>query len=292
MENGHISIYGMAEKECVDRKNLPQCIKEAMASAKPNPIQSLQAIIAIPEEESFIKVIRLPKQDPKETKKSIEQEIGKLLPYAPEEMYWDWRLIEKDSKNNSYDEVMVEAATKKTIDSYIETVSQTGLEPIIIETEANALIWGSIDPFTPGRVEPTIVLNIGATKITTAIFANGAIPFTASFKKDAADQKDFISDVILEPIAKKLKEYIEYYNDLSATREKESTNRIQSVIITGESGISQAMLSSLEKKLSLPIKRPAKIIPIEPYCAIASGLALRALTENEPPASKLVAIHL
>ncbi len=277
---GVISIRAMGEKEYEGKQNLPGQIKDLLKDTKPYPIQSLEVVIAIPEEETFIKVFRFSKKEGISLEKQIQEELGKILPYSPNEVYWDWRLAEEDYRNKSFRDAVIVAATKKIIDSYIDILTQAGLEPILIETEANALIWGSLNPFNEKKdIVPTLIVDFESEKTTIVIFANGAIRFTTSIKGDCSDQKHFLSEPNLKAISDKLREYIDYYNEQFPSPQR-AVNSIKEVIARGEWATFQEMTLFLEKELALPVKGPAKFIPIRPSYAATLGLAFRGLAEK------------
>ncbi len=280
-EKGAIFIRAMGEKEYEGKQSLPGQIKDLLKNTKPHPIQSSQVAIAIPEEETFIKVIRFPKKEGVSLEKQIQEELGKILPYSPNEVYWDWRLAEEDYRNKSFCDAVIVAATKKIIDSYIDLLTQAGLEPILIETEANALIWGSLNPFNEKKtITPTLIVDFESEKTTIVIFANGAIRFTTSSKGYSSDQKHFLSERDLKEISNKLRECINYYNDQFSSQER-AANSIKEVIVRGEWATFQEMTSFLEKELALPIKGPANLIPIKPSYAATLGLAFRGLSQKD-----------
>ena len=157
-------LQGLAGKPFGSKKEFSGLLKQLVAQAKPSPILSLDVALAIPEEESFIKIVSIPKREEDELLKFLNEEITKIVPYEEKEVYWDWKIIDEGGVNNMA-QVMVTACPKSVIDGYINLIMEAGFTPALIETEANALLWGIQNPKnTLPTKEAILAVNIGNKK--------------------------------------------------------------------------------------------------------------------------------
>lgn len=277
-----IRLHALGDAEFRRQEEIPAILKTLMQNTKPNPIISHEVALTIPEEETFIKVVPFPKEDPEKLKIGLEENINKILPYAPEEVYWDWRIADRDYQNLDYYDIVFVATEKKFVDSYIKLLEEADLQTVLIETEANALLWGALHlGEKQEHIPPTLLANFGFTKTTIVIFAKGAIQFTKSAKMEGAQQKQVLTEKNLERVANQMKEYIEYYEGHTDTKDAGKSHKISNIIITGNWATFPEFFSFLEKKLHLPVSGPPNLLSIKPSYTIALGLALRGLAEDE-----------
>lgn len=280
-EGNKFLLHGLGEQEFHSKESLPQLIKELTLKTKPNPISSHDLALAVPEEETFIKVVRLPKVKHEDLRLELYKEIGKILPYSPEEVYWDWEIVKQDYKTITHYDVIFVASAKKIVDSYIELIQQAGFQPSLIETEANALLWGVINPFeNHKKMPPTLILDFGITKTILVIFAKGAIRFTTSLKIAQTSQKNFLTKENLERIAREVKQYLTYYHEQLLHQHEKEDSIIKNMVLTGQWAAFDQLFSFFEKMLAISVHRPTKIIPIKPQYTTALGLALRGMFEE------------
>lgn len=282
-------LRGMAEGPLANVNDLPAVLQKLAREAKPKPILTRELAFAIPEEETFIKVVNIPREDSEASEAKLLENISGVLPYAPEEIYWDWRIVENKKEQSDHCDAVFVAATKKTVDRYIELITQGGFRPLLIETEVNALLWGALNPlYTPADIEPTILVDFGLTKTTMIIFAKGAVRFTKSTKIVAGDNRqpsgasgeNAPTSHYIDDLANQITECIEYYQEHLMRAPGEKPAPIKQLLLTGAwSGLAD-LSSSFEKKLNLKIREQPKILPLTPSYITALGLSLRAIYEE------------
>ena len=154
-----------------------------LINEKISPIaQHQNCIISLPETESFIKVIRLPKMKKSEIKKSIKWEAEANIPLSIEEVYFDWQIVQPSflptSEQNKYTDVLMGALPKKLVNDYLSVFKEAKIKPIAFEIESIATSRAVIkDSFS---AEPIMIIDLGASRTSFIIFAGGVIHFTTS----------------------------------------------------------------------------------------------------------------
>jgi len=167
---GLINI-GVIKKE----DEVAKIIKEALSELKGKKLKTRYAVCSLPEEEVFLKVIRLPKMTRDEIEKSIKWQLEPNLPVSLEEVYFDWQEVYPQSTRYSY--VLISALPKKIIYSYLAVFKKAGIIPVIFEVEsigtARSLLEGC------KTLSPVIILDMGATGTGFTIFSGETILFTS-----------------------------------------------------------------------------------------------------------------
>lgn len=114
------------EKVKIDSdKDISEIIKKFLFKNK--LIKPEKVIIGIPRHLAIIKYLTLPSQDEEEIKRILGYEIINLFLYPPEDLIWDWKVIEK--RADGYSELMLVAIQKKVIFKYISYIENIGLIP-------------------------------------------------------------------------------------------------------------------------------------------------------------------
>lgn len=121
-------------------------------------LKSKKIIFSLPESRSFIHF--------SESSADIKDQVLKNFPFAPEDLYFDYQLFDK--------EAVLAAVPRETIESYLRLFKKCLLEPLVIETESISL----------GRVfssstEKILICDIGARTANLNIFDQGALKFSS-----------------------------------------------------------------------------------------------------------------
>lgn len=136
---------------------------------------SHEAIVVLPESETFMKNLSVEIENPDELVAKISEILPQNLPLDIEEIYWDWQEVEK---NKNFHRVIIGASPKKIIDDYLKIIGQTGITPVVLEIEASAISRLLIDH---GRnKEPQIIIDIGLSRTGLFLYDGDAIQFTVS----------------------------------------------------------------------------------------------------------------
>ncbi|MEK9147400.1 MAG: pilus assembly protein PilM [Patescibacteria group bacterium] len=273
-EGNTFSVYGAVETKFDEIKALKDlniisiAIKNGMERAKPNSIEDKEVGFSIPEEHSFIKILNIDNSMPKDKISSL---IEKEIPYSLDEIYWDYQ--ELDNKK-----IIFSAAPKKIVDTYIEIARLASLKTVLVETESNALVWGSLYLSKIDINKNILLLYIDKSKINIVIWSNNAIQFTTN------DKFEYESATIKSPNKKDvenltyiLEKYINFYNEHLKNQEEEK-QKIDEIILTGIWENYLSLKKELANKIGIPVVYgPSRLININSTYTIALGIALRGM---------------
>ncbi len=269
---------GIIEQGIIKKENkLIEIIKSARTKIKGEKLKTKYAICSLPEEEAFIKAIRLPKIDSEEIKKVIKWQIEPNIPVKLEKIYYDWELIK--SKNKKRTDVSVVVIPKKIADSYLKVFKESGIQPLAFEIESMAAARCLISQF---RAHPILLLDFGAAGCGLTIFSGKTILFTShipisgqdldlaiakelnltqskaeSLKKKFGLKNKRIHKAIfpiLEDLSKRIKEYIDYYRSYYEEIDFLPDGIMSKIILCGGSANLIGLIEFFNSSLKIPVQ--------------------------------------
>ena len=135
---------------------------------------SKNIVAVLPESKTFIKVIHLDAAPKTDLGDLITEEIKNHIPLALDDIYLDWQILKK---NNDHYTVLVGAAPKIIVDSYLEILEKSGLTPQVLEIEAAAIIR-SLIPVDDNQAK--IIVDLGAVRTGIILYDQGTVQFSVS----------------------------------------------------------------------------------------------------------------
>lgn len=196
--------------EIKDAAKVGEIIKKVMATARPRPITTKNVICSVVESRCFVRVAKIPLMDEEDLEDAINLEAEEYFPLAREEMYIDWQIINKipaanngkgpvDDKETKL-EVLLGAVPKLLVDSYLEAMANSGLNPVAIEIEpvATARCLVSKD-YSDKNI---LIIDLGGQRTSFFITKGDTVYFTSGIST-------FCGDILSVAISKELKVSIE-----------------------------------------------------------------------------------
>lgn len=164
-----------------------ELLTELCTSADP---KIRRAVISLPERHTFIACLTLPPGTSSPTLEAVKAEALQQVPYAWDEMYFDWTPL---PKKNSHGQIQVAfgAAPKTIVDAYVAAAAGAKLEPenVVIESLAIARAM-----FRSDATGTHIILDLGRTRSTIILVQDGIVCFSATVRYAGKDLNRFIAD--------------------------------------------------------------------------------------------------
>jgi len=161
--------------EIKDNKALASAIKNVINKPILGSINTNNVVACLPESHSFIKLISID-NSPNQLSDLVATEIEKFFPFALNDLYFDWQIINKHA--NSFD-VLVSAAPRSLIDNYISTLQEANLSVIALETESISLCRSLILEKNKQNKNTNesnyAIIDIGATESIMVVCSPGSI---------------------------------------------------------------------------------------------------------------------
>lgn len=211
-----VELYGreelpaetIKEGEIKNKKTLAEVIRKIYHSHK--LLHSAFALIALPEEKNFLRLIKLPKIKIDEVDNAVKWEVEANIPLPLEDLIYDYEIIEPLKDHLDHLDVVIYAVPKETAGAYTEVFKEAGIQPLVLEFESQALVRSIISNLrTP---QAYIIAQIGRNKTSICIFAGGAVLFTTTIRIGGAVFEEHLSKQLgVDMIqARKIKEAEEF----------------------------------------------------------------------------------
>lgn len=190
----------MVNGEIKDPKLIEEKLRTLIKKTYRRP-RSRGAVVALPETQSFIKVITIKKPEKEEElEKRIREEAELHIPSPLNDLYIDWKFKTppKDVPTGKPLSLTLAAAPKKIVDGYSALLEKVGLVPIAFEIEAQAIVRSVISPHEEEYRDKAVgIVDFGATRSSFIVYDKGTIQFTVSIPLSG--------DKVTDHIAEKLK---------------------------------------------------------------------------------------
>lgn len=193
--------FGVVENgEIKKEDDLVKSIKKLTKSLKTKYVA-----VSLPEEKSFLQVIKIPSMDKKDIKSAVLFQAENYIPLSIDQVYLDFQIIPPQNKDQKYFEILIIAMPKDIVDSYVSCVKKSGLIPVIMEIESQSIIRSVIKK--EDRNKSFIVISFGKRNSNIIIFSNNSIRFTSSIYVSSDQITKLISEElnISEEEAEKIK---------------------------------------------------------------------------------------
>jgi len=274
-----VPINIIEKGEIKNPKKLANVIKKALREVNGERIKTKYVTLSIPEEKSFLDVLKVPILDEKEIEKTIQFEIENYIPLEIEQVYFDFQKIKAEKNQKKYQEVLIAAAPKKVVDPYLQTLKRAGLKPLALEVEclstARALIKKGVE------VDPLLIIDIGEDKTSFIIFFEGSLRFTSTIpissqtltraisknlkieleeaediksKEGLVGKKQIFDAMIpcLTDLTEQIKSHLAYYR--SHSRENKKSKKLEKILICGSGAKLKGLVNFLSSNLKIEVE--------------------------------------
>lgn len=317
--------------ELKDKIALQPVLKEAFDNANPRAIARKNISVILPTRSVFSHIFKLPlKLSGKDVSQAISYEAENIVPFALEDLYWDYRVLDKeDPKQAHASQYVLFAAVPKTIaESYAELFESTEIHVNLFGVSIDALLQ-TLEPCLQEQVEKAVV-SFGP--LSTQIFLLKGNKLRYFFSSNEGYEK-FIRNMQIqhkwneEEFRKKWqdnaleKDQLEELNSFIQSQyaqtqtllSENQTETLKELIITGEYAslplfydLAQKMFAKIKvtigdpkknlevedtKFLGMHLKKGEKI-PLSIYFTNTIGVALTALRKNLFVPINLLPTHL
>jgi len=167
-------------------------------------VLSNYVVCSLPDEQVFLKTIKVPKGGEKELEHTALIETERNIPIDVRNAYLDFSVLKSKDKDKEAG-VLLAAAQLPVADSYINSLQTAGLSPIILEPEVAAIARSVIAE--EDKSISLVIVEMGANRTRLIGYGFGTILFTGSvdFSTDAVNKKIAEKLNIKEEEAKKIK---------------------------------------------------------------------------------------
>ena len=163
-----------------DPKTLGAAIKQMRTK---NGIKATKCVSSVAGAAGMVvRVIEVPKMTPSELAETMKWEVERHIPFAASDVEMSFQKIDNpesdNDPNNPNMEVLLAVAQRDMIRNHIDTVSASGMTPLVIDVEPLAAGRALIDLSREGlQSKNVVVVNIGASQTDVGVFKAGALRY-------------------------------------------------------------------------------------------------------------------
>lgn len=158
--------------ELKDADAVSTVIKNLIANLK---IKSKKVAISISGYSVIMKKINLAVMTEEELEHHIQSEAEQYIPFDLSDVFIDFQDLKTNEEGEERTDVMLVAAKKDVVNSYIDMLQSIGLKVVVVDVDAFAL--ENSYEYNMGQDSNVILVDIGSSKMNINIIAGGASVF-------------------------------------------------------------------------------------------------------------------
>jgi len=274
--SGFYPSQAIKDGEIVDSEIIAKMLKDLLEKDLVGSITTNRVACTLPTAHAFSRPMKVPKMNKDHLEEAIELETEQYIPLSPDKLYLDYEITGSDDQNT---ELLVMAAPRNVVDSYMSFLEDVGLHPVALEPSMNAVarLFRLADS---SHDQPSVLVDFGSLSIDIAVFdksmfvnstiEGGSDTITAMIakqlgvspkeaysikNKEGLSYSDELRDLvpaikpILDSLVKEIRRNIRYYDDRSDNKSK-----ISQVITSGGGATLKGLNEYLTRELKLPVR--------------------------------------
>lgn len=152
--------------EIVKPQAIAEAVHQLLEKNLVGNINSKRVACSLPTSHTFSRPMKVPPMEHSEIVESVQLEAEQYIPVPIANLYLDYEIAHEDAQGM---ELLLVAASKKIIDSYLKTLQSLNLEPLAFEPSimAASRLLRSIGE---ASTEPSILVDLGSVTTDIAIY--------------------------------------------------------------------------------------------------------------------------
>ncbi|MEK7103820.1 MAG: type IV pilus assembly protein PilM [Patescibacteria group bacterium] len=285
-----IPVGAIEKGEIRNEQLVTQAIQKAVQVLEKEKKGSFKkAVITLPEEKSFVDIIKLPVlKEAEKVSSMVAFEAENVIPFPLSEVYYDFEKVETTAKLAKCQEVILAACPKKTVDAYLSIFKGAGFFPVAMEVESFAIARAITE--RDFFYSPFLAVDFGETRTTLAIFAGKNLRLTSTIqvssgqltksiaaffeiseetaeeikiKEGLSGKKEVYEAMIpfLNDTAEQIKNYIDYYHTHSVKcQEFDNKKSLKKICLCGEGANLKGITEFLFSELGMEVEKADVLI--------------------------------
>ncbi|HVQ44042.1 MAG TPA: type IV pilus assembly protein PilM [Candidatus Saccharimonadia bacterium] len=258
----------------VDPQEIVKAIKPLLKKTTYGQITATRVAASLPVAKVFTRVLELPPMNPADLGQAVRLEAEQYIPVPLPDLYIDYETIEAGAERN---EVLMVAAPRAIVDSYIKLFDLLGLEVALVDSSMAATTRAIVASTQLGK--PTLVADIGSTSIDLTVHDKvirltdtvplGGDSLTQQLVKDLGVGREQANEikykfglgpsglqpkvmaslgVPLKKMCDEMRRVMKFYQDRGAQKRK-----IEAIIVGGGSASMPGFLEYMAAEINVPV---------------------------------------
>ncbi len=258
----------------VDPEEIAEALKPLLRQMSYGKIMAKRVATALPSAKVFTRVLELPTMNAADLDAAVKLEAEQYVPVPLPDLYIDYEVVERQSERS---EILMVAAPRAIVDSYIKLFDLMQLEVAAIESSLTAVTRALLAAAPPEQV--TLLADFGSSSIDLAVYdkvvrltdtiAVGGDTFTAQLVKDLGVTREQASEVKfkfglgksglqpkidvalkkpIDTVCSEIKRVLRYYAERSANKRS-----VEAIVVSGGSASMPGLIERLNQELNMPV---------------------------------------
>jgi type IV pilus assembly protein PilM len=173
----------LVDGEVHEPSKLADVIRTMLSHPLQGKFTSRNAVASLPEQRTFMKLVSLARFNPSEQAEAIRWEASQHLPFTLDEVELDAEFHPELDQNNGT-AVVIAAAPKTIVESYITTLTAAGLRLVGLDLESAALTRSIIHDDAQAT---ELLIDLGGNRTTVCVLGKGVVHFSSSLPFSGSD---------------------------------------------------------------------------------------------------------
>src|SRR5512136_616645 len=221
----------------MDSATIIDTIRDAIAASK---TKTKDAVTSVSGHSVIVKKISLPFMTESELEESIQWEAERYIPFDVNDVNIDFQIFGSTPENPEVMDVVLVAAKKDIINDYVSVLMESGLNPVIIDTDSFALENMLAISYEIGKGETVAIANVGASVTNINIIRDNISAFTRDVFKGG--------NQVTEEIQRQLHVDYEEAEKIKMGQQGDSSSEsvVQNVLKTASESLATEIRNTLE----------------------------------------------
>lgn len=148
------------------------------ASSNPKPVEGKTVAVVLPSSKTFTHLFHFPASlTEAEIAKAITYEAETIIPFAMQDVYWDFAVLSKEDlkEKHASQTVLFVAIIKKMVDQYTQMLQSMDLHPYLFSTSLESLKFALESQVQ--KEESTLIIDFGTLSTHYIFMKNGAVRY-------------------------------------------------------------------------------------------------------------------
>jgi type IV pilus assembly protein PilM len=191
-----------------DVEAVTESLRDALTKCSPLPIRGSDAVVSIPEVQSFVRVLDLPPMKEREVNEAVRWAVRRHIPFDLERVYLGWEPLWVPGENIQKRKVLVGAAQKDVVDPLLQVLDGLEFNVVALELETQAVLRCLLPRSYREAydIQGVLVVDLGATLTNVMFYDHGAMRFTTSIQWGGDDLTQYLAHDLKLSSAKAAKE--------------------------------------------------------------------------------------
>ena len=282
----------------VDPQEIAKAMKPLLKQMSYGKITATRVAAALPVSKVFTRMLDLPPMSSSDLVQAVHLEAEQYIPVPMPDLYIDYEVIETGGEKN---EVLMVAAPRAIVDSYIKLFDLMGLEVAMIDSSLSAATRAIVSSTQMDK--PTLVADIGSSSIDLTVHDKvirltntiplGGDTLTQQLVKDLGLKSEQANEIKykfglgpsglqpkvvaslgapLKKMCDEMKKVMKFYEDRSPNKSK-----IETIIVGGGSASMPGFLEYMAAEISVPV------IVADPWAGLAIPKSVHKVSKFDAP---------